>query len=61
MQDQHQLFINSLSLVVFVEEVTYNLINLKDQNSFNIGHNADPTSSLMNKQSYLLNTLEALS
>ena len=29
--------------VVFVETVTYNLVNLKNQNSFNIGHNANPT------------------
>jgi hypothetical protein len=31
--------------------VTYNLVNLKDQNSLNIGHNANPTFSLMNNQS----------
>jgi hypothetical protein len=36
----HQL---SLSLVVIVEKVTYNLVNFKYQNSFNIGHNANPT------------------
>jgi len=38
-------------LVVFVEKVTYNLVNLKDQNSLNIGRKANPTSSLMNNQS----------
>jgi len=38
----------SLSLVVFVEKTTYNLINLKYQNSFNICHNVKPTFSLMN-------------
>jgi hypothetical protein len=52
-KDQHQLFINSLSLVVIVEKVTYNLVNLKDQNSLNIGHNANPTFPLMNNQSNL--------
>ena len=50
-QDQHQLFIISLYLVVFVEKTTYNLINLKYQNSLNIGHNANPTFSLMDNQS----------
>ena len=50
-QDQHQLFIISLYLVVFVEKTTYNLINLKYQNSLNIGHNANPMFSLMNNQS----------
>ena len=43
----------SFPLVVFVEKVTYNLVNLKDQNSLNIGHNANPTFSLMNNQSNL--------
>jgi hypothetical protein len=33
--------------------MTYNLVILKDQNSFNIGHNANPTFSLMNNQSNL--------
>ena len=33
-----KLFINSFSIVVFVEEMTYNLINLKYQNSLNIGY-----------------------
>jgi hypothetical protein len=33
--------------------VTYNLVNIKDQNSLNIGHNANPTFSLMNNQSNL--------
>jgi hypothetical protein len=33
--------------------VTYNLINLKDQNSLNIGQKANPTFSLMNNQSNL--------
>jgi 2-iminoacetate synthase ThiH len=41
-QDQYQLFINSFSIVVFVEETTYNLVNLKDQTSLNISHNANP-------------------
>jgi len=41
----------SFPLVVFVEKVTYNLVNLKDQNSLNIDHNANPTFSLMNNQS----------
>ena len=50
-QDQHQLFIISLYLVVFVEKTTYNLINLKYQNSLNIGHNANPTFYLMDNQS----------
>jgi len=40
-------------LVVFIEKVTYNLVNLKDQNSLNIGHNANPAFSLMNNQSNL--------
>jgi hypothetical protein len=31
--------------------VTYNFVNLKDQNSLNIDHKANPTSSLMNNQS----------
>ena len=31
--------------------MTYNLVNLKIQNSLNIGHNANPTFSLMNNQS----------
>ena len=30
--NQHQLFINSLSLVVCVEEMTYNHVNLNYQN-----------------------------
>jgi len=42
---------NSLSLVVIVEKVAYNPVNLKYQNSLNIGHNANPTFSLMNNQS----------
>ena len=51
-QDQHQLFIISLYLIVFVEKATYNLINLKFQNSLNICHNANPTLFfLMNNQS----------
>ena len=50
-QDQHQLFINSFSIVVFVEETTQNLVNLKYQTSINIGYNANPTFSLMNNQS----------
>ena len=50
-QDQYQLFIISLSLVLFVEKTTYNLINLKYQNSLNICQNANPTFSLMNNQS----------
>ena len=33
-----KLFINSFSIVVFVEEMTYNFINLKYQNSLNIGY-----------------------
>jgi len=41
----------SFPLVVFVEKVTYNLVNIKDQNSLNIGYNANPTFSLMNNQS----------
>jgi hypothetical protein len=41
-QDQHQLFTNLFSIVVFVEETTYNLVNLKDQTSLNISHNANP-------------------
>jgi hypothetical protein len=41
-QDQHQLFINSFFIIVFVEEMTYNLVNLKDQTSLNISHNANP-------------------
>jgi hypothetical protein len=49
-QDQHQLFINSFSLVVIVEKVTYNLVNLKNQNSLKIDHNANPTFYLMNNQ-----------
>jgi hypothetical protein len=36
--------------VVIVEKVTYDLVNLKDQNSLNIGHNANPTFNLMNNQ-----------
>ncbi|KAJ7002482.1 hypothetical protein NC653_007841 [Populus alba x Populus x berolinensis] len=36
-----------------VEKVAYNLVNLKDQNSFNIDHNASPTFSLKNNQSNL--------
>jgi hypothetical protein len=39
--DQNQLFINSFSIVVFVEKTTYNLVNLKDQTSLNISHNAN--------------------
>jgi hypothetical protein len=39
------------SNIVFIEKVTYNLINLKYHNSLNIGHNANPTFSLMNNQS----------
>ena len=31
--------------------MTYNLVNLKDQNYPNIGHNTNPTFSLMNNQS----------
>ena len=50
-QDQHQLFIIFLSLIIFIEKVTYTFINLKYQNSLNIGHNANPTFSLMNNQS----------
>jgi hypothetical protein len=41
-QDQHQLFTNLFSIVVFVEETKYNLVNLKDQTSLNISHNANP-------------------
>jgi len=37
--------------VVIVEKVIYNLVNLKDQNSLNICHNANPTFHLMNSQS----------
>jgi hypothetical protein len=56
----------SFPLVVFVEKVTYNLVNLKDQNSLNIGHNANPTFYFMNNQSnpfedtkgFILNTLK---
>ena len=33
--------------------MTYNLVNLKDQNSLNIGHKANPTFPLMNNQSNL--------
>jgi len=33
--------------------MTYNLVNLKDQNSFNISHNVNPTFSLINNQSNL--------
>jgi hypothetical protein len=33
--------------------VTYNLLNLKDQNYLNIGHNTNPTFPLMNNQSNL--------
>jgi len=43
----------SFPLIVFVETVIYNLVNLKDQNSFNISHNANSTFSLMNNQSNL--------
>jgi hypothetical protein len=43
----------SFPLVVFVETMTYNLVNLKDQNSFNISHNVNPTFSLINNQSNL--------
>jgi hypothetical protein len=30
------------SIGVFVEETTYSLVNLKDQTSLNINHNANP-------------------
>ena len=53
----HQLF----SIVVFVEETTYNLVNLNDQNSLKIDHNTNPTCDLMNNQSNHLKILEALS
>jgi len=46
-----KLFINSFSIVVFVEEMTYNLINLKYQNSLNIGYMQIQLFSLMNNQS----------
>ena len=59
--NQHQLFIISLYLVVFIEKTTYNLINLKYQNSLNIGHNANPTFSLMNNQSQSSDNIRALS
>ena len=36
--------------MVIVEKVTYDLVNLKDQNSLNIGHNANPTFNLMHNQ-----------
>jgi hypothetical protein len=36
--------------VVIVEKVTYDLVNLKDQISLNIGHNANPTFNLMHNQ-----------
>jgi hypothetical protein len=36
---------------VFIEKTTYNLINLKYQNSLYICQNANPTFSLMNNQS----------
>jgi hypothetical protein len=41
--------------------MTYNLVNLKYQNSLNIGRNANPTFYLMNNQSNHLKTSEALS
>ena len=53
----HQLFINSLSLIVIIEKVTCNLVNFEYQNSLNIGHNVNPTFPLMNSQSNLLKTL----
>jgi len=34
---------NSFYVVVFVEEMTYNHVNFKDQNSLNINHNANQT------------------
>jgi len=45
----------------FIEKMTYNLVNLKYQNSLNIGRNANPTFYLMNNQSNHLKTSEALS
>ena len=60
-QDQHQLFISSLSIVVFIKKMTYNHINLNDQNSLDMDHNTNPTFDLMNNQSNHLKILEALS
>jgi hypothetical protein len=41
--------------------MTYNHVNLNDQNSLNIDHNTNPTCDLMNNQSNHLKILEALS
>jgi len=51
---------STLFLVIIMEKVTYNLVNLKDQNSINIGHNVNPTFFMMNNQSkFFLKTLKA--
>jgi hypothetical protein len=41
--------------------MTYNHVNLNDQNSLDMDHNTNPTFDLMNNQSNHLKILEALS